>query len=310
MVIDMKIRNKLLLFLVCACLLLSLFGCKENKETSSIDSNSSEIKTAETSSDLVSSSDDISSEDAATSSSQSVSSQQPASQTSSQKISSTKTSSAAQSAAATASSSVSKNEYRNLCAGWVSNLNMKDKWKTYDWDKENKYVTASKSLECAWGNGYGKAYLFDGVKSSSELLFDEGAWVSCTVKPGWGENSGEIDPSTVTWRKAELNEYLIFDLQGTCSIDKVNFSTLYKNGSHGMPEAFTIEVSNDKSKWTVVHKETAYEQDISKLDQSFSFAGTKARYVKLTFTKCAKKIDNNLGYCAALSEVEIWGKTA
>lgn len=200
--------------------------------------------------------------------------------------------------------------YRNLCKGFVDGVNTSDMWKAYDWDKENRYVTASHSLECAWNPGYGKAYLFDGVKCSKEVIFDHGAWVSCTVKPGWGANSGELDSSTVSWKKTGISEWIIIDLQKNCAINKVNFSTLYSTSSHGMPSDFTIEVSTDKKNFTTVHKETGYEMDITTMDQSFSFKECTARYVRLNFTKASQKIDPNLAYCIALTEVEIWGKDA
>lgn len=198
---------------------------------------------------------------------------------------------------------------RNLLKGWLGDIDITDKTKVYGWDPENRYITASHSLECSWGNGYGKGYLVDGVKTSNKQMFDQGVWVSCTINPGWGENSGTLDESTVTWRKSDLNEWLIFDLQKIYCVDQVNFSTLYHMTSHGMPQAFTIEVSTDKKKWTVVHKETEYFQDVSSADQAFPFKAVKARYVKLHFTEGSSlAIDKNLAYSAALSEVEIWGK--
>ena len=152
-------------------------------------------------------------------------------------------------------------------------------------------------------------FLVDGVKTEKvELLFTQGVWVSCTIMPGWGEFSGEIDSSTVTWKKGDLDEWLIFDLQTTCIVDKVNFSTLYHNGSHGMPANFTIQVSNDKTNWKTVVDMVGYEQDITSEDQTFTFNAEECRYVRLNFTKGSTKIDNNLAYCAALSEVEIWGR--
>ena len=141
-----------------------------------------------------------------------------------------------------------------------------------------------------------------------ELIFTQGVWVSCTIKPGWGEFEGEIYTDSVTWKKGDLNEWLIFDLQTICIVDKVNFSTLYQNGSHGMPADFTIQVSSDKVNWKTVVEMYGYEQDISSEDQSFSFKAEECRYVRLNFTKGSTKIDPNLAYCAALSEVEIWGR--
>lgn len=203
-----------------------------------------------------------------------------------------------------------ENPYENLVAHFADGVDTKDKTKTWGWDPENKYIEASHSLECTWGfGGYGKIFLVDGVKTESkELLFTQGVWVSCTINPGWDDYSGTIDNSTVTWKKGDLNEWLIFDLQKICIVDQVNFSTLYKNGSHGMPADFTIQVSKDKTNWTTVVDMTGYEQDITSEDQAFPFKEVECRYVRLNFTKGSTKIDNNLAYCAALSEVEIWGR--
>ena len=203
-----------------------------------------------------------------------------------------------------------ENPYTNLVAHFADGVNTSDKYTAWGWDPENKFIEASKSLECNWGTGgYGKVYLVDGVKTEKkELLFTQGVWVSCTIKPGWGEFSGEIYTESVTWKKGNLDEWLIFDLQTTCIVDKVNFSTLYQNGSHGMPADFTIQVSSDKVNWKTVVEMYGYEQDITSEDQSFPFKAEECRYVRLNFTKGSTKIDNNLAYCAALSEVEIWGK--
>ncbi|MDD6200114.1 MAG: discoidin domain-containing protein [Firmicutes bacterium] len=199
--------------------------------------------------------------------------------------------------------------YTNLVAHFADGVDTTDKHKTWGWDPENKYITASKSLECTWGTGgYGKVFLVDGVKSSDQTMFEEGAWISCTINPGWGDYSGTLDDSTVTWKKADLDEWLIFDLQTMCRVDKVNFSTLYTLGANGMPADFTIQVSNDKTNWTTVVDITGYEQDITSKDQVFPFKEVECRYVKLHFTKASEKIDDNLAYCAALSEVEIWGR--
>lgn len=205
---------------------------------------------------------------------------------------------------------VTEKPYVNLVAGFANGVDTTDKHKTWGWDAENKYITASHSLECTWGtDGYGKVFLVDGVKAEEvDLVFTQGAWISCEILPGWGDFSGELDDSTITWKKADLDEWLIFDLQGTCIVDKVTFSTLYKNGQYGMPADFVIQVSSDKTNWKTVHTEKGYEQDILSLDQVFTFAAEECRYVKLHFTKTKEKIDNNLAYCVGLSEVEIWGK--
>lgn len=201
-------------------------------------------------------------------------------------------------------------EYRNLCATFLDDTGVteRNKWTMYDWDKEGQYMTASHSLEVAWANGYGKAWLFDGVKSSDETMFDVGAYLSCTINPGWGEFSGSIDESTVTWKKKDLNEWIEINLQGIFTIDKVNFSTLYTLGEHGMPSDFTIAVSADHEHFTTVVDEVGYHQDITSKDQSFSFEPIEAQYVYFHFTKGTKSIDNNLAYCVGLSEIEIWGK--
>ena len=203
-------------------------------------------------------------------------------------------------------------EYRNICASFLPafpNLNPEDMWTMYDWDLEGQYVKCDHSLECAWGGGYGKAYLFDGEKSSDQTMFDDvGAYLSCNVKPGWGEFSGEIDENTVTWKKKDLNETLIIDLQGIFTIDKVNFSTLYSQSDHGMPAAFTIEISADGETWTVVVNEENYLQDITSKDQSFPFEAAEARFVRFHFTKGTKSIDPNLAYCVGLTEIEVWGR--
>ena len=201
-------------------------------------------------------------------------------------------------------------EYRNLCAHFLdeAGVDVNDMWTMYDWDTEGKYVTTSHSLECAWGNGYGKSYLFDGVKASDATMFDMGAYLSCTVKPGWGEFSGELDDSTVTWKKNELDEWIRIDLQDTFTIDKVTFSTLYATGEHGMPSDFTIAVSTDGENFTTVIDEVGYHQDITSKDQVFTFDPVEARYVHFHFTKGTKSIDNNLAYSVGLSEIEVWGR--
>ena len=107
---------------------------------------------------------------------------------------------------------------------------------------------------------------------------------------------------------ADLYRRMIEHLQKTCIVDQVNFSTLYKNGSHGMPADFTIQVSSDRKNWKTVVEMYGYEQDITSEDQEFPFDAVECRYVRLNFTKGSTKIDNNLAYCAALSEVEIWGR--
>ena len=201
------------------------------------------------------------------------------------------------------------NTRRNLCAGWLTGMNINDKTKMYDWDKANKYITASRSLECSWGNGYGKSYLVDGKKASTALMFDMGAWISCTIVPGWGDLTGDIYEDSVTWKRANLNEWLIFDLQKVYTVDQVNLSALYKGAGRGFPTDFTIQVSQDKITWKTVQTEVNYDMDITVLDQEFKFSGERARYVKLNFTKgSTKPIDDNLAYCAAFSEIEIWGK--
>ena len=202
------------------------------------------------------------------------------------------------------------NSYTNLLAHFADGVDTSDKYTAWGWDEENKYIEASKSLECNWGyGGYGKVFLVDGVKTEKdELLFTQGIWVSCLVLPGWSEFEGDLDKNTVTWRKSDLDEWLIFDLQTVCVVDKVNFSTIYQNSSRGMPADFTIQVSSDKVNWKTVVDMTGYEQDITSEDQTFTFGAEECRYVRINFTKASKKIDDNLAYCAGLSEVEIWGK--
>ena len=68
------------------------------------------------------------------------------------------------------------------------------------------------------------------------------------------------------------------------------------------------ETGIPKVNWKTVVEMYGYEQDITSEDQSFPFKAEECRYVRLNFTKGSTKIDNNLAYCAALSEVEIWGK--
>lgn len=205
---------------------------------------------------------------------------------------------------------VVNNPYTNLVAHFADGVDTSDKYTSWGWDPENKYIEASKSLECNWGfGGYGKVFLVDGVKTEKdELLFTQGIWVSCLVLPGWSEFEGDLDKKTVTWKKGDLNEWLIFDLQTICVVDKVNFSTIYQNSARGMPADFTIQVSNDKTNWKTVVDMVGYEHDITSEDQVFTFDAEECRYVRLNFTKASKKIDDNLAYCAGLSEVEIWGR--
>jgi len=300
----MKYLRKILMASLCLCLAMNMFGCGSDKKTVSSGNESSSVE-SQISSEVSSQEESPESQEE----SSQAQSEQP--QSTPSKAASTVSSKKASTPSSTVSSKPAVDDRKNLCVGWLTGVNTSDKSKMYDWDKANKYIEASKSLECSWGSGYGKAWLVDGKKMSinSGNLFNMGAWISCTIKPGWGAETGDIYEDSVTWKKDQLKEWLIFDLQKSCSVSKVIFSTLYKGSDHGMPSDFTIQVSSNKENWTTVHTEKGYLQDITNVDQIFEFTAVNARYVKLNFTRgSSKPIDDNLAYCAALSEVEIWGK--
>ncbi|MFI8823795.1 discoidin domain-containing protein [Streptomyces sp. NPDC053431] len=127
----------------------------------------------------------------------------------------------------------------------------------------NRPVTASSSVE-DWG--WKRAAATDGVRNSA-----------LGYSMGW---------SSLRSPTAAANEWITVDLQGASLISQVRLTprTDGVNTGLGFPVDFTVQVSADNATWTTVADEHGHPRP-GATTQTFSFAPTRARYVKITGTR-------------------------
>ncbi|MEU6932903.1 discoidin domain-containing protein [Streptomyces sp. NPDC046374] len=127
----------------------------------------------------------------------------------------------------------------------------------------NQPVSTSSSIE---GSGWKRTAATDGVRNSA-----------LGYSMGW---------SSLKSPTAVANEWITVDLQGPSLISQVRLTprTDGVNTGLGFPVDFTVQVSADNTTWTTVADEYGYAR-AGAAARTFSFAQTKARYVKITGTR-------------------------
>ena len=144
-------------------------------------------------------------------------------------------------------------------------------------------VTSNRSYE-NWGLGI--ASLIDGSVGDPRYVGAAEAQIA--------------DPFAETW--------IQIDLQKTYTVNKLAFYSFMNVAPNGLPKAFTIEVSEDGTTFKTLYTET--DLAVTTVPDSnayaFTFAETKARYVKLNIT--AIKANCDLGESVCLREIEVYGK--
>ena len=172
---------------------------------------------------------------------------------------------------------------------WSGHPGPNSQWTYYASNYPQNIVTASQSYEL-WG--WGIAGLIDGMVGN-EAIF--------CCRP----NSDAIGPI-----QALKNEITV-DLEAAYFLDGMRFASMAANSLAGLPIDFKLEVSLNGAEWTTVLNKTGLSTDDADKDgqyYTFAFNPTKAiRFVRLTVTKVSEKANEFLGYCAALSELELYG---
>ncbi len=177
------------------------------------------------------------------------------------------------------------------------------------WDSENKYITTSHSFEVDWNPFGGKAFLIDGDKGTGDGQANY--YASCT------NDGGNIVDVNHT---ADVNEWILFDLQENYSISKFQFSILYSMANFGLPENFKLEVSQDGDSWRTVVDKVGCQFVNGVVDYSFSFAPVSVRYLRFSVSKVAESYGASVGddgnhldlrgYSVILTEIEFYTGTA
>lgn len=96
-----------------------------------------------------------------------------------------------------------------------------------------------------------------------------------------------------------------FDLRESLNVDEI---VLYPRGNGGnfFPEDYTLSVSQNGQDWDTV--QTVAGDTVKGAEKrSFAFFSRSVRYVKLHITRLSEDLDGGR-YCAAISEMEIWGR--
>ena len=142
-----------------------------------------------------------------------------------------------------------------------------------------KAVSTSSTLE---GSGWGQG---DAVNTSPTSTSGDLGWTSTS-------NTG-----------TSHTEWLSIDLGTSAQLSSVVLAprTDSPNAGYGFPVDFTIAVSPDNTTWTNVVTKTGYA--LPTTPQTFSFAATSARYVKVTGTSLRSNPNDNNLYRMQLAEV-------
>ena len=147
---------------------------------------------------------------------------------------------------------------------------------------ESSTITASSSAETG---GWGIRAAVDGQRSSTASAL------------GWSSQSGNT---------ANHTEWVQLDLGSARPLDRVDLYPRDDAGNVGVgfPVDFTVQVSADGTNWTTVSTQTGYPKPGDQ-DQTFPFATTTARYVKVTGTNLST--DAQGSYVMQLAEIEALG---
>lgn len=170
------------------------------------------------------------------------------------------------------------------------------------WDAKSEIIKTAHSLEVGWAAGYGKGFLIDGKKGKNAWPVDFGTYASCTLA---ADKTNLVDVN----KTKDVKEFIQIKLPEMSMVSKISLYTVLRS-KKGFPKAFTLEVSEDGTKWTKVHEETKYFTDDFKDEQPFAFAATKALYIKINITEVAEEFDPALKFSVILGEIEVYGKKA
>jgi hypothetical protein len=84
------------------------------------------------------------------------------------------------------------------------------------------------------------------------------------------------------WISTTLPSYIIYDFQKSVIINE--YFILCTNVSYGKPTSFTIEISNDKTNWTVIDTQTSAGVALNRYKQISITNTLSSRYVKINIT--------------------------
>ena len=188
----------------------------------------------------------------------------------------------------TAEGKIDLSSYVNL-EDWSGHPGENSQFKSYASNYPQNVVTASQSYEL-WG--WGIAGLIDGVVGTESIF-------CCRV------NSDAVGPV-----QSMKNEITV-DLGAAYFLDTMRFASMAANSLAGLPIDFKLEVSLTGAQWRTVLNKTKLSTADAEADgqfYTFAFDPTEAiRFVRLIVTKVSEAASEELGYCAALSELELYG---
>ena len=84
------------------------------------------------------------------------------------------------------------------------------------------------------------------------------------------------------WSTTTLPSYIIYDFQKSVIINE--YYILCTNIGYGKPKTFTIEISNDKSNWTIIDTQASAGIALNRYKQISIINTLSARYVKINIT--------------------------
>lgn len=167
-------------------------------------------------------------------------------------------------------------------------------------DQFGNYHLQFAEIETAGGNlAAGRA-----VSSSSSVEAHSEGWLRANATDGARSNLWYSMGFSSALATTNHTEWLSVDLGGSSLVERVD---LYPrndgaNTGAGFPVDFTIAVSNDNVNWTTVASRTGYPRPGVQA-QTFTFARTTARYVRVTGTNL--RTDPGGYYLLQLSELEV-----
>ncbi|MDD6200113.1 MAG: discoidin domain-containing protein [Firmicutes bacterium] len=189
----------------------------------------------------------------------------------------------------TADGKIDLTSYAPDLDSWSGHPGSGSQWTYYASNYPQTVATASRSYEL-WG--WGIAGLIDGVIATDGIF-------ACAPN-----SDAEIPVSG-------MKDVITVDLKAAYFLNGMRFASIAENSAAGLPSSFRLEVSLDGAIWTTVLNRNGLTTDDADRDgrfYTFVFPDTDAiRFVRLTVTRVGGEASGELGYCTALSELELYG---
>jgi len=149
--------------------------------------------------------------------------------------------------------------------------------------------------------------LFTRVEASSS--YNSSGWRTTNIVDGRRDSTESLSMGWTSSNDIGTNhtEWIMLDLGKAYMIQTVD---LYprndgSNTGYGFPVDFTIQLSEDNINWTTVITETGYELPGNEV-QSFSFASSEARYIKIEGSSLRSNPNDWNQYRMQLAEIEVY----